>query len=182
MRTAVLLIGAILAIAVVVLARRTLPTWWKWRGKRIVRCPETLLPVGVEVDARRAALRGSLGERGLQLQHCSRWPERAGCGQECLTQIESAPYDCLVRNIVARWYDGASCACCGKVIGPISWGGHDPGLLSPDGVILQWSQIAAESLTHVLESHSPVCWDCYIVENVRRKHPELITDRSTRRA
>jgi hypothetical protein len=26
----------------------------------------------------------------------------------------------------------------------------------------------------VLETHSPVCWDCYIAQEFRRDHPDLV--------
>src|SRR5262249_44932030 len=93
---------------------RSSRTFWKFRGQRIVTCPETRQPVGVDVDAAHAAATASLsGPADLRLKDCTRWPERETCGQECLAQIEAAPEECLVRNILKTWYSGARCVLCG---------------------------------------------------------------------
>ena len=74
--------------------------WFRYAGESVVTCPENGRHVGVRVDI----LRSATGT--LQLKACSRWPAMAGCGQECLSQIQAAPADCLVRNIADHWYDG----------------------------------------------------------------------------
>ena len=61
-------------------AVRVVRSYIRFRGKRLVTCPETQRPAAVEVDAARAALSASTGLEHLELQRCSRWPERAGCG------------------------------------------------------------------------------------------------------
>lgn len=169
---------AALAVVAVYALWRALPTWRALRGKRLVECPETHTAVAVDVDARRAAMGRLLGEKGFELRTCTRWPERAGCGQECLGQIEQSPHDCLVRSIVERWYAEGTCVFCEKPIGPIHWGGHDPALLTPDQQhTIQWHQVKPEQLPQVLSTHWPVCWKCHMVESVRHKHPDLVTDR-----
>ena len=71
----------------------------KWRGERIITCPENQRPAGVLVNTRHVLLMTLEGKSDLRLKSCSRWPERKDCGQECLRQIEAAPEDCLISHI-----------------------------------------------------------------------------------
>lgn len=153
----------------------------KFKGERLVTCPETKQPAAVEVNAGRAGLESLLGDGRLRLSECSRWPERHGCGQECLKQIESAPEDCLVRTIVSRWYAGKKCAYCGKPIGAIDWlGGQQAALLDPAEITIQWNQVPAERLPDVFAAYKPVCWDCHVVQTFRREHPGVGVERPWR--
>src|ERR1044071_7851601 len=102
-------IWIVIAVAAAVAMWRLGASWWRYRGDRAIVCPENVRPAGVSVDAGRAALTALGGSPQLRLSSCSRWPERAGCGQECLAQIHSSPEDCLVRNIVSRWFAGKKC-------------------------------------------------------------------------
>jgi hypothetical protein len=61
---------------------------------------------------------------------CSRWPVRGRYGQPCLDELEAAPDECLVRNILARWYEGRQCVYCGCRFGDLHWHDHKPALLS----------------------------------------------------
>lgn len=65
-----------------------LPAWREYRGKKTVTCPETGQSATVEVDAARVATSAWRGVPDVRLKHCSRWPERATCGQDCLIQVE----------------------------------------------------------------------------------------------
>ena len=122
-----LFVGAIVLVAV---GSWILPAYRAYRGKRLITCPETQRPAAVDVDAVHAAATAIGGGADLRLKDCSRWPERAGCGQDCLSQIESEPGACRVRNVVAEWYRGKTCALCGKAIPEVKWSEHRPGLLS----------------------------------------------------
>ena len=73
----------------------------------------------VSVDARHAAAASLAGKPEFHLTHCSRWPENAGCGRECLREIETSPENCLLHNILVAWYAGKNCAWCGRSIGDI---------------------------------------------------------------
>jgi hypothetical protein len=159
-------------------AVRVLRSYIRFRGKRLVTCPETQRPAAVEVDAARAAISAATGLEHLELHRCSRWPERAGCGQECLQQIALAPEGCLVRTIVTQWYAGKACALCGQIIREVDWLGHKPALLDPERKTVYWDAIPAERLPEVFASHAPVCWDCHIAETLLREHPEVVTVRS----
>jgi hypothetical protein len=64
-----------------------------YAGPRAVTCPETHQQVGVSIDARHAAATGLCGVTDLRLSDCTRWPERAECGQECLPEAQrNEPY------------------------------------------------------------------------------------------
>src|SRR5208283_4619514 len=70
----------------------------RYRGKRVITCPETSQPAAVHVNALKAAREAVFGRASIRLDQCSRWPERAGCGQECLSEIKADPGKCLVWN------------------------------------------------------------------------------------
>ena len=153
-------------------------TYLKFRGERVITCPETRKPAGVEVDSLHAALTAAFTHPDLRLKTCSRWPERQDCGQECLLQIEISPEDCLVRHILASWYLGKHCASCGKKFAEIQWSEHKPALLSPEGKTVEWRELPPEKVPDALKTHFPVCWDCHITETFCREYPDLIVDRS----
>lgn len=153
-------------------------TFLRYRGQRLITCPETRQPAAIKVDAAHAALTAAAKNPDLRLKSCSRWPERDDCGQECLLQVELSPEDCLVRNILTNWYADKYCVSCGKRIGEIHWLEYKPALLSPEGKTIEWSEFPAEQLPGVLSTHFPVCWDCHITETFCREYPELIIDRS----
>ena len=158
------------------LLRRPVSEYFRMRGTRVVACPENEQPAAVTVDARHAALTASGGREHLRLDSCSRWPEKAACGQECLKQIEAQPTDCLVRTQVDRWYADKSCAICGKALGQVEWAAHAPALRGPDGVTLEWRDVRPESLFQVMGTHAAVCWDCHVAETFRRQRPDLVLD------
>ena len=86
------MLGAGLIILVIAFAAVgflwVLPAWRGVRGKKCVTCPETGQSATVEVDAARVAASAWGGPPDVRLKDCSRWPERATCGQDCLIQLE----------------------------------------------------------------------------------------------
>jgi hypothetical protein len=128
----------------------------KFRGRRIVTCPETGQPAAVEVDARFAAATAVLGEPSLRLKSCSRWPEHKDCDQACLKQIQAAP-----EELLAQWYAGKTCALCGRPIGAISRRGHYPALMDTSGRTLAWEAFPPEKVPEALATHRPVCGSCH---------------------
>ena len=171
----ILLSLAVLAIGV--LGIRWASAWLKFRGACVITCPENQCPAGVHVDERHAALTALKGAPALRLSACSRWPERQGCGQACLTQIEASPESCLVRNILTDWYRGKVCASCGLPFGEIRWAVQKPSLYSADQKTLEWSQVPPERLPEILETALPVCFACHMASTLVREHPELAIDR-----
>lgn len=69
-------------------AIRGIRVYLRYRGARLVTCPETHKPAVVAVAARSMGLQAFWNEPCLHLSECSRWPMRQGCGQDCLRQIE----------------------------------------------------------------------------------------------
>ncbi len=151
--------------------------YFKFRGKRVITCPENKEFAAVDVDAKHAAITAVFGKPELRLKDCSCWPERENCGQECLRQIGSASEACLLRNILTTWYEGKSCAYCAKTLGVIDWMEHKPALMSAEGMTVEWHEVAPEKVYAALSTHQPVCWNCHIAEKFRREHAELIVDR-----
>ena len=175
------IIIAVLVIAgglFVVRAVPSLRALFKWRGERIVTCPETKEPAAVNIAAGEAALGVFFSEPTLRLKECTRWPERKGCGQDCLQQVEANAQNCLVWNMVSKWYEGKNCAFCHKPIGTLHHLDHAPALLGPDSRSTEWKNISPEKLPQVFNTYQPVCWNCHVTETFRRQHPELVTDRA----
>lgn len=154
--------------------------WMRYRGKRLITCPETRQPAAVDIDVRHAALSAVIGPPDLRLQRCSRWPERQDCGQECLLQIEIAPQDCKVRNILTSWYEGKACVFCGKPFGNIHVYDHQPAFLSPADYTVEWRDLRAENIPAALETAKPVCWDCHMLKTLMREQPDLVIQRPPR--
>jgi len=180
MTVTALIIIALLALAFALFVFRAIPgieAYLRLRGKRLVTCPETQKPAAVEVAAGEAAVGAFLTEPTLHLRECSRWPEREGCGQDCLQQIEVDPQKCLVWNIVAKWYESKKCVFCHKPIAPLGRLEHPPALLGPGFKTAEWTDVRPEELPEVFATHQPVCWNCHIAENFRRLHPELVVQR-----
>jgi hypothetical protein len=179
--TVTLLIAlAVLVLAVGLFVFRAIPgvrAYLAYRGKRLITCPETHKTEAVEVAAGEAAVGTFLTEPTLRLKDCSRWPERQNCGQDCLQQIEANPENCLIWNIVSKWYEGKSCVFCHKQIGPLHHLDHAPALLGPDFRTTEWKEFRPEQLPEICSSHQPVCWNCHIAESFRRLHPELVVNR-----
>jgi hypothetical protein len=172
------ILGILLILAAGWLIGSAVTSWWKYRGERIVRCPENQRPAGVRVDAGHAGLTAIGKSPELRLNSCSRWPERAGCGQACLAQIEASPHDCLVRTILVKWYQGKSCVSCGRPFGDIEWTGAKPALRTEDQPLVEWSQVPAERLEETLATARPICFACYTATRLVREHPDLAIDRT----
>jgi hypothetical protein len=170
-------VSFLLVIAAFVITRLAI-AWFRYRGERLITCPENLRPAGVRVDARHAAANSLLRPAELRLSACSRWPERAGCGQECLSQIVAAPEGCLVRHILAEWYAGKSCASCGRPFGNVKWDGAKPAIQTADKVTVEWKQIPVADLPQTLKTALPVCFACHMASTLVREHPQLALDRS----
>ena len=176
MATEVYLFTALLAIAVVFVSRRVWESL-KFHGKMLVICPETHEPAAVKINIGRAAAGAVAGRRHLELSDCSRWPERAGCDQACLDQIESDPENHRVRAIAAHWYAGKKCVYCHKQIETPSHFDHSPALIAHDWKTSEWNHVPAENLPEEFSRNLPVCWSCHMTETFLREHPDLAVHR-----
>ncbi len=170
-------VGLVLLAVAALLITVVVQNFLKYRGDRLVTCPETKAPAAVHVNAIRAAGAAVLGKADVRLDQCSRWPERQGCGQECLSQISADPAQCLVWNIVDQWYRGKSCAYCQQPFKAIHWHDRPPAMLEPDHSLKQWNEIPPEQLPKVFATNLPVCWNCFVAETFRRKNPDRVVDR-----
>ena len=175
-----ILLASFLVAIVVVSGGIAVYTYVRYRAARFVKCPENHRIEAVSVDAGEAALTAAIGNPQLRLAECTRWPEMKDCGQECVRQIEYAPEDCLVRNVVANWYRDKCCAVCGHTFGVVHWHDHAPALVDDQGHTVLWSDVPLAQLMTYLETHDAVCWDCHIVQTFRHDHPELVTYRKER--
>lgn len=153
-------------------AYHAIQTFFAMRGARIVNCPETDQPAAVVVDAFHAARTTVRDGAELRLRSCSRWPEKSGCAQNCVHQIEAAPDECRVRGVLAKWYQDKKCALCNEPLNPIDWH-RKPALVRPDGTIAEWFEFRPEQIPSALQTNLPVCWNCCVDEIFRSQHPEL---------
>jgi hypothetical protein len=171
------LLWILIVVSAAFLLGRAVQRWWKYRGERVITCPENQRPAGITVDTSRLAAQPFANSPRLQLSSCSRWPEHAGCGQECLRQVEAAPEDCLVRNILLRWYAGKCCVSCGRPFGEIALAGVKPAVIRADKQSVEWSEIPAEQLAETLAGAAPICFACHMASTLVRTHPEVAIDR-----
>lgn len=174
--TVVVVLGVVLAALVWWLVRAYL----RYRGVRLITCPETETHEAVVVDAGHAAVTALIGRPELRLADCTRWPERQACGQACLAQILAAPDGCLIRSIVARWYEGKTCLLCGRPVGEREWLEHEPALIDLQDAARPtraWQDVPPDRLPEVLATHGPVCWNCHVVETFRRQHGDKVIER-----
>ena len=152
-------------------------TYVRYRDSRLIVCPDNGEAAIVEVDAAHAALTSMLGQPEIRLQNCWRWPLQSHCGQECLVQLDVAPAECLVRSVLMKWYEFRTCVYCSKPFERINVLDHKPALQSPDGNLVEWSEVELEDLKIVLNRYKPVCWDCYIAQSFVRDHPGAVVYR-----
>ncbi|HUI53868.1 MAG TPA: hypothetical protein VLY04_02780 [Bryobacteraceae bacterium] len=136
----------------------------RFRGTRIVGCPETGQPAAVELAAWHIAVTAPLKPPALLLRDCSRWRERPPCDQACCRQIAASPEDCLLVTILSKWYQDKACACCGRPLAPVNRSWHKPGLMDTEMRIFEWNQIPAQNIPRALTTHTPVCWTCLVAE------------------
>jgi len=81
----VLTIAAMSALYIVlVLLPPVVGTFDHYRRRRTVFCPDVQHDAELQIDARHAALTAVPGPPALRVRSCSLWPERAGCGRDCV--------------------------------------------------------------------------------------------------
>ena len=174
--------GSLIAIALISAAlwfgiRWLIRSSSTYRGNRLVTCPETKRPAIVEIDSLHASLTSTVALPDIRLQNCSRWPMQGQCGQECLTDLDVAPDRCLVSGVLMRWYRDKNCVYCGKQLSELQWLDHRPALSGTDGKLLSWNAVNLDKLRTMLATYSPVCWNCYLTQEFRLNHPDLVVYR-----
>jgi len=153
-----------------------------YQGKMLVTCPETGKPAAVKVATWRAILAGLVGQHHVRLCACSRWPEREGCDQDCLCQIEANPEAHKAWTIAAKWFEGKKCIYCGAEISSVKPLEHRPALLNVERETRQWDQIPTEELLEAFWASQPVCWSCHVAETFKREFPDRVTYRPWKRS
>jgi hypothetical protein len=58
----------------------------RYRGTRMVTCPQTQAPALVRLDAFHAACTGMFTTEKLRLASCTLWPQHIGCAQGCIPE------------------------------------------------------------------------------------------------
>jgi len=152
-------------------------TYRRWRGPRLVICPETRDYAAVTVDAADAARRSITGKSDIHLAGCHRWPERGRCDEPCLNQLTDSFDGCRLSTYVERFYRDRHCALCRKPFLDVGWTEHLPAALNDDGATVTWDRVAPERIPQFLKTHPPVCWDCHVAATFRRQHSDMVTDR-----
>ena len=94
-------------------------------------------------------------------------------------KLDVAPEGCLVSGVLMRWYRDKQCVYCKTGFPELHWVDHRPALLDTEGKLLSWNEVRLEELSNVLETHFPVCWNCYIAQTFRQEHPELVVFRAS---
>ena len=80
----------VLVLSFVPVTVLTVRAFLRYRGRRMVTCPENHASAAIELDNGHAAFTTATGQRELRVEKCGRWPEHAKCDQGCLAQIETA--------------------------------------------------------------------------------------------
>ncbi|HYJ88005.1 MAG TPA: hypothetical protein VEW46_18205 [Pyrinomonadaceae bacterium] len=148
----------------------------KYRGIKIVACPETGSCAVVEVDTLHASLTSIMGHPDIRLETCSRWPMKSQCGQEGLAHLDVAPGECLVSGLLMRWYRGRNCVYCGKPAEELQWMDHQPALGTEEGELVGRPGVPVENSSMVVKTHLPVCWNCYLAQSFRGGHRDEVFD------
>jgi hypothetical protein len=88
MDTLLITIAAILALGTLfVLVPVASDNYRRFRGRRVVTCPETQGIAEILIDARHAAFSSLFGNPRLRVNECTRWPRREDCAQDCLPRL-----------------------------------------------------------------------------------------------
>ena len=89
-----IVVAAIIALAAVyVLVPVAADTFRRFRTRKSLTCPVAGQEAEVGIDAGGAALTSVFGRALLRVKNCSLWPQRKGCGQDCVrseSEVEEA--------------------------------------------------------------------------------------------
>jgi hypothetical protein len=149
-----LVIGILMALAVITVAAGAMAAYVRLRT-RSATAPETSQPA-IEAEAAQSA-----ADRKDGHHHAPASSRK------------------VAFRAMARWYAGKRCAICGRDIAPLSHFGPEPGLMgaaSPN-VTVAWTDVPADQLPTMLETHLPVCSSCHLMTWFQHEHPDLVVDR-----
>lgn len=163
-------IGAILLVALPI--GISLQAYFRNRGRRPVICPDNHQVVTVELDNTYAFSTALRGEEHDRLQSCSRWPEKADCGQECLAQVNPSPEN--LERLLQKWYQGKKCALCDRDLTPADWRRSRLALLNEHEKLFELRHMHLDEIPTALDHMAPLCWNCHQEERVRQAAPPRI--------
>jgi len=90
MESPIMVVGAVIALGVAYVAVPVgLDAYRRYRGTKMVTCPQTGMPAQIEVDATDASISAALGRPRVEVTRCTHWPDREYCGQDCVKQLEA---------------------------------------------------------------------------------------------
>jgi hypothetical protein len=101
-------------LALFLLVRLIALRYFRFRGTRLVRCPETNEFVAVKVAAGRWALDNVLGNSVLRLIVARVGRNVRAAARNACGKVELAPADCLLRNMLESWYGAKAASIAGK--------------------------------------------------------------------
>ncbi|HXS98943.1 MAG TPA: hypothetical protein VN736_30315 [Candidatus Limnocylindrales bacterium] len=170
---------ALLLLAVLLGAAglRMIRLYVKYAGPRAVTCPETRAHAAVTLQRGATIRTGLLGTPNLELGACSRWPERAGCGQECTAEIAADPEASLARIIAGRWFEGKKCITCNLEFHKIEWQVAKPALVLADKSCVEWDRVPVDKLPEALADALPLCCTCFLASKMVAERPDLVLKR-----
>ena len=144
----------------------SLRSYFANRGRQSVTCPDSQQSADVTVDRKFAFRMALRGQEHSRLESCSRWPEKGGCEQECLAQLEASPEN--IKRLLTKWYEGKSCAICTRSLSPSDWRRSRLAVLNADNKIFELREMTLERLASSLENMRPLCWTCHQEERARQ--------------
>jgi hypothetical protein len=138
------------------------------RATRVVHCPATGAAAAVELAL--------FGTERLRIHRCTLWPRRE-CRQACRREIARARDGCTFDAILATWFRRQDCVRCARPIAPPSFGAPRPGLLSPEGRVVRWTELDPAAIFDTIGTHRPMCARCVAGEAGHTLSPLLLADR-----
>jgi hypothetical protein len=166
-----LLVAAVLVFYLGIALR----TWIRFRGSRIVICPDNALPASVVVDAGHAAATAVRETADVKLTACSRWPAKAGCDQACTVQIQAAPNQTWPRTMAVQFFKGKRCGICAREIDPPAPSTLPAGFMHPVSHQVQaWDEIEPALLPEAMALWKPLCPRCTLTESFAQRVPHRV--------
>jgi hypothetical protein len=91
MSTIFSIVGILFVLSLIPLILLAVRTIIRYRGPRVVTCPEKSDSATVKLDIGHAVCSTATGDTELRVRACSHWPERRECGQGCMEQLAASP-------------------------------------------------------------------------------------------
>jgi hypothetical protein len=131
-------------------------------ARRTLICPETRQPAAVRLAIGERIRSLLAGRERLRVRTCSRWPERQGCGEECLLQVDLQPQ--LLERELRAWCEGRDCALCGHPLVANDWRQGRFSGVDGKGRFVPAAEMPLQELPLALENYRPVCWNCHCAQ------------------